>query len=104
MTRQASLLLTTLLLGLTAQPGHADADYERARRLMEAGTILPLETIVSKAQAVHPGRILEAELKEKHGGYYYEIELLDDAGRVWELSLDARTGRLLKKDREEKDD
>jgi uncharacterized membrane protein YkoI len=103
MTKRPLVLGIALLLGLHAQLGRADSDHEEARRLKEAGAILPLETIIHKAQTVHAGRILEAELKTRHGDYYYEIELLDEAGRVWELRLNARNGQLLNQGKEEDD-
>jgi uncharacterized membrane protein YkoI len=76
-------------------------DHEEARRLQQAGVILPLETIIEKAQAIHAGRILEAELESKQGGHQYEIEILDEDGHVWELKLDAQTGQLLKQELED---
>jgi uncharacterized membrane protein YkoI len=76
-------------------------DHERARRLLEAGQILPLQTILERAQASHPGRILEADLDEEQGRFVYEIELLDDEGLVWELQFDAKTGRFLNRKRDD---
>lgn len=98
------------LLSLTAmslsQPALADEEYERndheeARRLQQAGAILPLETILQKAQAIHPGRVLEVELETRRSGHQYEIDLLDEAGRVWELKLDAQSGELIKEEMED---
>jgi uncharacterized membrane protein YkoI len=86
-----------LALMWVAFPAMADNDHDEARRLQQAGDILPLETIIKKAQAIHPGRILEAELESEHGHYYYEIELLDDNGRVWEMKLDSQTGEPINK-------
>jgi uncharacterized membrane protein YkoI len=76
-------------------PAMASDDHDEARRLQQAGDILPLETIIEKAQAIHPGRLLEVELESEHDRYYYEIELLDDKGRVWEMKLDSQTGQLI---------
>jgi uncharacterized membrane protein YkoI len=31
------------------------------------------------------------------GSYTYELELVDEQGVVWDLEIDARTGKLLEK-------
>lgn len=70
-------------------------DFMEARRLMEAGSILPLETVFESLRDQRAGRILEVELEREHGQYVYEIELLDRFGQVRELRIDAVTGDLL---------
>ena len=77
-----------------------DHDHDQARRLREAGDILPLETILQRAQARHPGRVLEVELESEHGSHVYEIEILDAQGVVQELYFDAHSGELLKTETE----
>jgi uncharacterized membrane protein YkoI len=81
--------------------GFADDDHDRAKRLKEAGEILPLERIIEMAKKDRPGRLLEAELEEKKGRFIYELELLDEEGIVWELKYDAKSGELLKEKRED---
>jgi hypothetical protein len=72
-----------------------DEDQLRARQLRDQGAILPLERIVAKAEAHHPGRVLDVELETEHGRPIYELQILDDRGVVSELRLDAATGELL---------
>jgi uncharacterized membrane protein YkoI len=72
-----------------------DSDHVVARKLRESGQILPLEQIVERARAAKPGEIIETELEREQGRYVYEVEILDSAGQVWEVKLDARTGELL---------
>ncbi len=87
-----------LLLAITALPAPAMADkedeidYLEARRLMEKGVILPLQTILEKVQ----GRVVEVELEHERDRYLYEIEVLNDNGIVIELEFDATTGELIK--------
>jgi uncharacterized membrane protein YkoI len=50
---------------------------------------------VERARAAKPGEIIETELEREQGRYVYEVEILDSAGQVWEVKLDARTGELL---------
>lgn len=79
----------------------ADDDQALARKLRASGEILPLEKIAAKARSVKPGELLETELEHDHGHYIYEVEILDKAGQVWELKLDARTADLLKLERDD---
>lgn len=79
----------------------ADEDYELARKLRESGQILALEEIVKRARTVKPGELLETELETKHGHYIYEVEMLDKTGQVWELKLDAATGKLIEMERDD---
>lgn len=85
---------------LALPPAHAD--HERAYQLRESGSIVPLQTIIAKAQKRYGGHVLEAELEED-GGVVYEVELLDRDGVVHELLFDARSGELLKSKREKDD-
>jgi uncharacterized membrane protein YkoI len=91
-------LLVALLVPLLVM---AERDHERARALLESGEILSLEQILVNVRAEYPGRPLEVKLEQKKDALIYEIELLDDDGKVWELKLDAVTGKLLKRERED---
>lgn len=91
-------LLVPLLVPLLVT---AERDHERARALLESGEILSLEQILVNVRAEYPGRPLEVKLEQKKDALIYEIELLDDDGKVWELKLDAVTGELLKRERED---
>ena len=73
-----------------------DIDHVAARKLREAGEILPLEKIAERARTTKPGQILGTELDYKKGRYVYEVEILDEHGQVWEIKLDAKTGTLIK--------
>jgi len=94
----ASIPALLLLVGNAAV---ASDDHETARRLSEAGEILPLETILEHAQQLQPGRVIEVEFEQDHRQYIYEIEILNARGVVWELELDARTGQLLERKQED---
>ena len=75
------------------------SEQDRARELAGSGAIVPLEDILVHTRERYPtARILEVELESKRGTYYYEIELLDAAGVVYELKYDAVTGELLEED------
>ena len=87
------LLLLVLLLPVMAV---ADTDdHDKAKRLRDAGEIISSDKILLDVRSRHVGRILEIELERKRGRYVYEIEIVDDAGKVHEYFYDARDGRLL---------
>lgn len=72
-----------------------DVNHSEARTLRESGKILPLETILEKSKAFRQGEAIDTELERDNGMLVYEIEILDDQGRVWELEFDATNGDLL---------
>ncbi|HAO24626.1 MULTISPECIES: PepSY domain-containing protein [unclassified Methylophaga] len=72
-----------------------DVSHSEARMLRESGKILPLETIIEKAKAYRKGEVIDTELERDDGMLVYEIEILDEQGRVWELEFDATNGDLL---------
>jgi uncharacterized membrane protein YkoI len=111
MTARRLMLMTgipvlTLLLAvcgaLYASVSHADGDragdHMMARALSKSGRILSLERIAEAAKQIQPGKLIDIDLdfESRPATWVYEVEVLDDQGRVWELKLDARSGELLK--------
>lgn len=83
-----------------------ERDQDEALYLRQQGKILPLETIIRKAREQHQGRLIESELEEHDGHYFYEIELVGPDGIVHKLRYDAHTGQPVSdtvKKRREKD-
>lgn len=89
-----ALLLVILLPGILS-PVRASDDHMEARRLREAGEVLPLQSLLDTVREQYPGTVIEVELEREHGRVIYEIEILDDDGRVREIRIDARSGELL---------
>lgn len=79
----------------------ADDDQAKARALSRSGQILSLEKIAGQAQVARAGKLIDIDLEQKRGVWIYEVEMLDDQGRVWELKLDARTGEVLEMEQED---
>ena len=77
-----------------------DEDRQRAAELLEEGAIRPLDGFLDRARALHAGRVIEVELETERGQHFYEIELLDKDGQVWELKFDATSGELVEEERE----
>ena len=94
-------ILIALLFGVTSTLADNETDQDKALRLKTEGEILPLEAILEKAKTVRAGKVLEAELEKKNGGYIYEIEIIADDGSIWELKYDAKTATLLSQEEED---
>lgn len=92
-------IIMVIGLALLSTPGQAD-DQDRALQLRESGKILPLEEILSISRTQIDGHVLEVELERKRSVLIYEIKILDDKGRVWELKVDATTGQIINREQE----
>jgi len=91
------IVVTMALVAALAYSGvnRADEDHEQAKRLKEAGEILPLEQILERANRDQPGQVLESELEREDGRHVYELEILDADGVSHKLFYDAKTGDRL---------
>ena len=98
-TLHKTFIAATVLLA-SATPGFAGESQDEARMLREAGDILPLEQILEKARQKQSGHVVETELERKSRRHVYEIKIVDEKGVVHELEYDAKTGELLKVEKE----
>jgi uncharacterized membrane protein YkoI len=71
-------------------------EHSQARELREQGKILPLQEILRKVSEKYPGQVIETELEHKSGRYIYELEVVDDDGKVMEIEMDAGSGEFIK--------
>lgn len=104
-TLLVGLLASTVLAFGTARDGAwADKIKQRAREgdhddafsAREDGTILPLAEVLAIIRPRIDGEIIETEFEYEGGRPVYEFKYVDRRGRVRELYVDARTGRILK--------
>ncbi len=91
------LMGTMVLCFLFSQVSLADTDYDQAKKLLDAGEILPLEEILTKISKQSSERILEIKLEIDDNLPLYEIELIDSHGMVWELKVNAKTGEVIER-------
>lgn len=94
------LLLALLLAGAVGFAA-ADDDHDRARRALEAGEIMPLHTLLERVSRQHPGQVLEVELEREDGAWVYELKLMRPDGILLKLDLDASSGAILRRERED---
>ena len=87
-----------LVLAGWALPGAASADHDRARDAVAAGEVRPLGTIMARLSRRYPGRLLDARLARRggNGAWIYHIKILNRRGAVVALTVDGRSGRVLK--------
>jgi len=71
-------------------------EHSQAKELREEGKILPLQEILKKVSEKYPGQVIETELEHRSGRYFYELEVVDDNGKVTEIEMDAGSGEFIK--------
>ena len=90
------ITLAVLVMGMSGGANEVIADPAPEVVLHKnLNDLMPLEQLIKNAEALHPGRLIEAELKSIDGRDLYEIEILDEAGKVWESFYDAQTGEIV---------
>jgi uncharacterized membrane protein YkoI len=94
---RTALFLLMVLMTMPA-PARGEDDHERARAAVSRGEALPLATILQAIPLRQGERLLDVEFERDDGRWVYELELVDNRGRVRELEVDARSGRILEED------
>jgi uncharacterized membrane protein YkoI len=85
---------------LTAVPHQAiarDHDtprHDEVRRAVQAGEIRPLEDILKTVRGNLPGEIAGVEIEHRDDRWLYEFRVVDGQGRLFEVYVDARTGKV----------
>jgi uncharacterized membrane protein YkoI len=96
--RLAAGLVAAISIASLAQAGDDDdaRDQELARKALLEGRILSLSEITEKAKPSLPGTILGVELEVEDGNrIVYEFKVVDGAGRLKEVDVDAATAEIL---------
>ena len=93
--------LAIVAVGMLVGGIEVKADPREPNLQMNLKDLVSLEQLIIKAESLHAGRLIEAELKTIDGREIYEIEILDDGGKVWETYYDARSGELINHEKEE---
>jgi len=96
--RLAYLIVLFLSVILLSPMLKADSDNDRAKILLERGQIISLEDLLANIRQHGDWQILELELDEHNDQLIYEVELLDQQGKVHKLNYDAKTGQELTND------
>ena len=90
------LAVVLLVLGLAATSGPASsASFGPGAVMAQAESVQPLGRVLRQIEQRYPGRALDAELIERAEPPVYRIKWLGEDGKVREVRVDARTGRIL---------
>lgn len=93
-----------IVLGLAAAllpaplKAHRERDYDQARRAVERGEALALAEILTRVRSDLGGEVVGVEFERKRDRWVYEFKVIDPAGRLWEVYVDAATAAILKRE------
>ena len=76
-------------------PAGRSPGQDRARRALRDGRVLPLGDIMGMVSRRYPGRVLNADLVREGSRLIYYLKVLDPQGRVAEIAVDGKSGRVL---------
>ena len=98
-TRRAIIVLGLAAVLLPpAAKADRERDYDRARHAVEQGEALALADILTRVRADLGGEVVGVEFERKRGRWIYEFKVIDPAGRLWEVYVDAATAAILKRE------
>jgi uncharacterized membrane protein YkoI len=84
----------------TGSRGTARSDeyekHEQVYRHRQSKDILPFRDILKAVKPFIRGEIIETEFEVEHGLPVYEFKYVDKSGRVREMYVNARTGKIIK--------
>ena len=86
-------LLVALLLALSPAAASAQ-DHNRARDAVRSGQAMSLSQILGRVGGSY-GQLLDAQLGTSRGRPVYQLRMLDAAGTVRNVTVDASSGRVL---------
>ena len=72
-------------------------DEDRARAAVQSGEVLPLEQVLAQLRGGVTGEVSSIELEKEGGIWVYEFKVISPHGRMMEVSVDAKTGKLIEK-------
>ena len=71
-----------------------ERDHDKARRAVEAGEIRSLADILDAIKGKLPGDVVGVKLEREAGAWMYELRVVDEKGRLFEIHVDARSGEI----------
>ena len=74
----------------------SEHDQDRVERARQRGEIRPLEEIMPIVRERFTGEVAQIELERDQGTWIYEFKLIDLAGRLIEVRINAKTGSVVR--------
>jgi uncharacterized membrane protein YkoI len=75
-----------------------ERDADRARHAVEQGEALALAEILTRVRADLGGEVVGVEFERRRDSWVYEFKVIDPAGRLWEVYIDAATAAVIKRE------
>jgi uncharacterized membrane protein YkoI len=97
MPRGFRFMAAAVLLAAASSAAPAGAeprDHDQVRQAVARGEIRPLADILGAVRGKLPGEITGVEIEQKSGRWLYEFRVVDRAGRLFEVYVDAGTGEI----------
>jgi hypothetical protein len=88
----AIALFLPLLAPLATQAG--EREQNELHREVERGEVRPLSDILAVVRKRLPGDVVKIEVERRDGRWLYEIRVVDDKGRVFEVHVDASNATI----------
>jgi uncharacterized membrane protein YkoI len=89
----AAALLTAAAPAAVARD-QDEHERDEIRHAVEAGKIKSLADILAAVRAKLPGEVAGVEIEREDGRWRYEIRVVDDEGRLYDVHIDARSGEI----------
>ena len=96
--RHAALAAAALLMAfrpVLAQEDDPEPDHELARQALQRKEILPLDQVLAAIRDRVPGEIVEIELEREKDRWIYEVEIIDETGRMRDVLVDAKNAEII---------
>jgi uncharacterized membrane protein YkoI len=98
MKPQRASLVTAVLAGCAASATlstpAAAAPQRAACAAAATATSLSMDEAVKMVEKRYHARVVKAETERDNGRTVYQLRLLNEAGRVWTVHVDATNGRI----------
>ena len=88
-----SVALALPALGM-ADEGPREHGQNELRRDVERGVAKPLSEILAAVRQQLPGEVVKVHAEQEGGRWMYELRILDETGRVFEVHVDAQTATI----------
>ncbi len=101
----AVLLIVSIIIVLAGTTAYSDSTSKKNRhqdvyQQRQSHNILPFQEVLKKVRPHIQGEIIETEFEMEDGIPIYEFKYIDKNGYVLEMEVDARTGRIIKVERD----
>src|SRR5574341_157579 len=90
----SAVMLIAAVLAVTGS-AWSDSDEGKKKAEMAAAAKVPIDQAIKAASDKAPGKVIEAELENKHGKIVWEIEVVTAEGKTVEVHVDADSGAVI---------